>query len=86
MGDELILRQRKEIGLKIAQRRQELDLTRKALADKLEPPISDKYLWQIEDGQPKVSAEMLRRIAIALDVSTDWLLGLADKKADEESR
>ena len=83
MGDELILRQRKEIGLKISQRRTDLDLTRKAFAEKVEPPISEKYLWEIEDGQPNISAEMLRKIAVALDVSTDWLLGLADKKADE---
>ena len=69
-----------DIRLRVSQRRTELKLTREALAGKTEPTMSSKYLWEIETGRKHLSAEMLRRIAIALDVSSDWILGMPNDK------
>ena len=42
--------------------------------------MSEKYLWEIEAGRKRLSAEVLRKIAITLNVSTDWILGLTNDK------
>ena len=69
-----------EIGQRISKRRYEHNLTMEALAGKTEPTMSPKYLWEVENGRKRLSAQMLRRIAIALGVSTDWILGLTEDK------
>jgi len=66
------------IGRKVAGRRRELGLTRESLAAGTKPPMSSKYLWEIETGRKKLSADMLRRIAVAMNISADWLLELPD--------
>jgi ribosome-binding protein aMBF1 (putative translation factor) len=66
------------IGRRVEARRRELGLTREGLATKTAPPMSGKYLWEIETGRKKLSADMLRRLAVALDITTDLLLGLPD--------
>jgi len=64
------------IGRRVEERRRTLGLTRESLAIKAAPPISGKYLWEIETGRKKLSADILRRLAVALDVTSDWLLDL----------
>jgi len=64
------------IGRRIKERRRALGLTRESLADQTKPPMSGKYLWEIETGRKKLSADMLRRLAVALNVTSDWLLDL----------
>jgi len=64
------------IGRKVENKRRELGLTRESLAAKTKPAMSSKYLWEIETGRKKLSADMLRRLAVALDVTSDWLLEL----------
>jgi len=71
------------IGRRIEERRRILGLTREGLATRTNPPMSGKYLWEIETGRKKMSADMLRRLAVALNVTADWLLGLSiDKEID----
>jgi len=65
-----------DIGCKVGELRRDRGLTREGLASKANPPMSSKYLWEIETGRKKLSADMLRRLAVALDVSSDYLLGL----------
>lgn len=67
-----------DIGRRIEDRRRTLSLTREELAIRTIPPMSSKYLWEVETGRKHLSAEMLRRLAIALDVTTDWLLYLPE--------
>ena len=69
-----------EIGQRISKRRTELELSRNALSDKAMSSICPIYLWEIEEGQKCLSALKLRNLAIALGVSTDWILGLTDEK------
>jgi len=40
--------------------------------------IGEKGIWRYENGQGDPSADILGRIARELDVSADYLLGLAD--------
>lgn len=62
--------------------RKEEDLTLEALADKT--GISKTYLWELESdksGNKKPSADVLLRIANALNTTIGHLLGLATVKA-----
>ncbi|MCL2238938.1 MAG: helix-turn-helix domain-containing protein [Defluviitaleaceae bacterium] len=74
------------IGLRVAKRRRALGLTREALAAMAQPPMSSKYLWEIENARKRLSADMLHRLATALRVSSDWLLGSPPpaKKVDDD--
>ncbi|HIP97632.1 MAG TPA: XRE family transcriptional regulator [Anaerolineae bacterium] len=41
--------------------------------------LSTRHVWRLEAGtQPRVAAVTLARIALALDTSVDYLLGLTD--------
>ena len=51
-------------------------LTQKELADKI--GISRILVWNYENGRLRLYDEMVKRFAIALEVSTDYLLGLKD--------
>ncbi|MBF7082837.1 helix-turn-helix transcriptional regulator [Desulfallas sp. Bu1-1] len=53
-------------------------LTLEGLADVL--GISKSLLWDLEQGRRRVHGELLLKIALYFDVSTDYLLGLADEK------
>jgi len=64
------------IGRRVEERRRTLRLTRERLASMTKPPMSGKYLWEIETGRKSLSADMLRRLAVALEVTSDWLLDL----------
>jgi transcriptional regulator with XRE-family HTH domain len=62
---------------KMARRR--FRLTQEQLATKAHLPIST--IAQFETGKRKPSFETLRRLAAALDITADYLLGLTDKLA-----
>ncbi|MCL2501020.1 MAG: helix-turn-helix domain-containing protein [Defluviitaleaceae bacterium] len=64
------------IGRRVQEKRKALGLTRERLVDMASPPFSSKYLWEIEKGKKMLSADMLRRLAVALNVTADWLLDL----------
>jgi len=64
------------IGYRIKERRCSLGLTREGLASMTKPPMSSKYLWELETGRKKISGDILRRLAITLEVTADWLLCL----------
>jgi len=56
--------------------RQKKNLTLEALAEEL--GISKSLLWDLEQGRRRVHGELLRKIALYFNVSTDYLLGLED--------
>jgi len=72
------------VGHRVKERRLACRLTRDRLASSANPHISDKYLWEIETGKKSMSADILRRLAIALDVTSDWLLGLPERDKDDD--
>lgn len=59
-------------GLRIRQMRKEKGYTRDRLA--AETGVSSKFLYEIEQGRKRFSAETLCRIAKALDVSCDYIM------------
>ena len=61
------------VGRRVKAKRLELKLTRERLSCKAQ--ISDKFLYEIERGGKGMSAETLYKVAHALGVSADWLLG-----------
>lgn len=71
------------LGNKIKKLRKEKKQTLDALAK--EANISKSYLWELENSDAKKpSAEILNLIAIALDVTTDFLLNNTNVDADEQ--
>lgn len=62
----------KEAGIRIRAIRKTRKMTREGLACKA--GISSKFLYEIEQGKKKFSAEILCRIANALDVSCDYIM------------
>ncbi|MCQ2415808.1 MAG: helix-turn-helix domain-containing protein [Lachnospiraceae bacterium] len=61
-----------QIGNRIRERRRAKGYTQAVLAEKAD--ISDTYVCYIENGQKKVSMQVLMQIAEALEVSADCLL------------
>ena len=69
----------KEIGARIRALREGDGLSRDKLAEKVE--ISSKFLYEIEMGKKGFSAETLRRLSMALNTSSDYLLnGMGEQK------
>lgn len=64
------------IGQRIYQMRKIREYTQKELAEKI--GISRILVWNYENGRLRLYDEMVKRFAIALGVSTDYLLGLKD--------
>ena len=62
----------KEAGVRIRSIRKTRGLTRDVLAYKA--GISSKFLYEIEQGKKRFSAETLCSIASALDVSCDYIM------------
>ena len=69
-----------KIGLFIMNRRKELGLTQQQLADKLH--ISFQAVSKWEKGTTYPNIEILRDLAIVLDVSTDEILAGGRKETD----
>lgn len=73
------------IGLRIKKKRENLGMSQKELSDKVK--VTPSAINQYENGTKRPSSEILKRIAVALGVSTDYLLGSAkedDIFVDEE--
>lgn len=64
---------------RLRQLREERGLTLEILAGKL--GISKSLLWDLEQGRRRVHGELLLKIALFFDVTTDYLLGLSDEKS-----
>lgn len=62
----------KEAGIRIRSIRKTRGLTRDWLAER--SGISSKFLYEIEQGKKRFSAETLCRIASTLDVSCDYIM------------
>lgn len=62
----------KQAGERIEKMRREYGYTRKQFAGKVE--ISEKFLYEIENGKKGFSAENLYNIAKALGVTCDYIL------------
>ena len=80
-----------QFGNFIANRRKELDLNLKRVAEKIRKEdgstITPQYLNDIERNRRNPpSEEMIRQIANALDVSADYLLFLAGKAPGDISK
>ena len=72
----------KNAGIRIRSIRKTRGFTRDALAEKA--GISSKFLYEIEQGKKRFSAEVLCRIAETLDVSCDFIMfGRLVQGADE---
>jgi transcriptional regulator with XRE-family HTH domain len=64
------------LGLAVKQRRQELDLTQEQLA--LRSELHQRWISNVETGKRNPSYGSLRRLAVALDLSTSELLARAE--------
>lgn len=64
----------KELGEKIKELRTERGLSQKQLADKI--GVATNTISQYESGKSKTSIDVLASLAIELDTTTDFLLGL----------
>lgn len=62
----------KALGLKMKQKRQQLELTQEKVAEKLD--LSESFYSRIERGDRVLSVESLLKIASFYDVSLDWLM------------
>ncbi len=65
-----------EIGERIKKQRTELGLSQKELADKV--GIAQNTVAQYEKGTSKISIEVLFYLALALETTSDEILGLSD--------
>ena len=68
------------IGRRIRAERKKYKLTQETLADRCVPPLNSSYLGEVERGEKSITAVKLRSIAIALDVSLDYLTKMPDAK------
>lgn len=64
----------KKIGERIKELRIERELSQKQLADKI--GVATNTISQYESGKSKTSIEVLANLAVELDTTTDYLLGL----------
>ena len=66
------------LAQRIKLRRTELGLTQEQLAEIVE--TNQRTVSQVERGIHTLTAPTLLRFALALETSTDWLVGLSDQK------
>ncbi len=69
------------LGERIKKSRKQKGYTRETFAEMLS--VSTRFLAAIESGEAGVSISTLKNIAIQLDTSTDYLLGLFSEPDDE---
>lgn len=62
---------------RLKQTREAWGLSQEDLAVRVD--ISSKQIWRYENGVSDPTADVLRRIAEVLEVSTDYLVGLVDE-------
>jgi transcriptional regulator with XRE-family HTH domain len=71
------------IGQRVQQRRQHLGWTQEDLAR--ESKVPQATISRIEKGQRKnPGADVIRRLARALGVTADWLIGMYEEDEEEE--
>ena len=71
-----------DIGGRIREIREIKGYTREKLAEYAE--ISANFLWEIESGRKSIGVLNLAKLALALDVSTDYLIfGTQQSRANE---
>ena len=63
--------------IKLKELRAEKELTQKQLADLLNTTDDSIFSW--EKGRSQPSIEMIRKLCLFFDVSSDYLLGLEDE-------
>lgn len=66
----------RKTGERIKELRQGLGISQKNLAEKI--GVAQNTLAQYEKGTSKTSLEVLVNLAVELDATTDYLLGLED--------
>lgn len=66
------------LGSRIRARRDALKLSRERLAEQID--VSPRFLADVEGGRVGVSIETLKQLSQALDVSSDYLLGISAKQ------
>ena len=76
MGREVPVLDRRQVGRRIRQARQDRGWTQAVLAEQAQ--LSATYLSHVEHGRKQISLEALVRIATALDCSLNQLLELPD--------
>lgn len=64
-------------GMRLRDLREDRDLTQKTVADFLH--IKQNTYSQYENGQRQVPLDVLVRLAVYFDTSTDYILGLTDE-------
>lgn len=64
------------LGERIAHRRRVLDMTQDVLAEMAE--TTQRQISKYEKGINTPSSDVLAKIAVALDTTTDWLVGLTE--------
>lgn len=62
------------LGERVRARRNMLKITRETLAEKI--GVSTRFLADVESGKVGVSIETLRNLSAALNISSDYLLGI----------
>ena len=67
----------KGLAERIKARREALDLTQSEVGKRMKPAISDVQVSNYESGRRSPSAKSLRDLALALECSADYLLGLS---------
>lgn len=70
------------LGSRIKQVRKETGYTREFLAEKIS--VSTRFLADVETGNVGVSLATLKNIAVVLNVSADYLLGIVDDSFNDE--
>ena len=71
-----------ETGARILQLRKERALTREQLAERAD--ISVQFLADIEKGKKNMSVTTLRKLALALQISTDYIVNGTGEPQEEE--
>ena len=66
----------KELGKRIKELRTDLGLSQKELAEKV--GVAVNTISQYESGISKTSSDVLAKLAVELETTTDYLLGLCD--------
>lgn len=64
------------LGERVRIRRNMIKLTREKLAEMVN--VSPRFLADVEAGKVGVSIETLKTLSLALQISTDYLLGIKD--------
>ena len=73
------------IGKRIKAGREKCDLSQEELASKCVPALSVVYLSEIERGKKNITVIRLRSVAIALNVSMDYLTAMPNTEQSSDN-